>query len=84
MNKNLIKTYIEKIEKKDILEFAKKENIILSDNELNLIYNAIKKDTDTILSSEFSSYILQFKDYFSEELYNLIIEKYNKYKFFIE
>ncbi len=83
MNKNLIKKYIEKIEKKDIIEYALKENIYITENEMNLILELLKNDTDIILSDQFPKYIKEYKTFFSDELYNLIIEKFNKYKGFI-
>ncbi len=83
MNKNLIKNYISKIDKKDIIDFANKEKVFISDYEINLILDLIKKDTDIILSDQFLNYLENYKNEFSEEIYNLIIEKYNKYKSFI-
>lgn len=83
MNKNLIKNYISKIERKDIINYAKKENIFISESEINLILELIKKDSDIILSNQFLNYIINYKNQFSEEVYNLITEKYYKYKDFI-
>lgn len=83
MNKSLVKKYIEKIEKKDIIEYASKENVSITENELNLILEMIRNDSDIILSNQFPEYIQQHKNYFSEQLYNTIIEKYSKYKGFI-
>ncbi len=84
MNKNLIKKYIEKIEKKDIVEYALKENISITENEMNLLLELLKNDTDTILSNQFPEYIKEYKPFFSEQLYNIILEKFNKYKGFID
>lgn len=83
MNKNLIKRYIEKIDKKDIVEYAIKENITITESEMNLMLELIKNDADIILSEQFPNYIKEYKNFFSENLYNLLIEKYHKYKVFI-
>jgi hypothetical protein len=83
MNNSLIKKYIEGLKKKDIIAFVEKENVFISEKEVDLIYDLLKLDADTILSSDFYSYIEQYKSRFNEDLYNLIIEKYEKYKYFI-
>lgn len=83
MNKNLIKKYIEKLEKKDIIEYAIKENISITENEMNLILELLKNDTDIILSNQFPEYIKEYKPFFSEALYSTILEKFDKYKGFI-
>lgn len=84
MNKNLIKKYIEKLEKKDIVEYALKENISITENELNLILELLKNDTDIILSNQFPEYIKEYKTFFSDELYHTLLEKFKKYKGFID
>lgn len=80
---NLIKKYAEKLTKDDIRNFALKENVNITNNEVNIIYDSIKNDTDTLLSKDALSYINKFKPLLSDEVYNKIIEKYNKYKDFI-
>lgn len=84
MNKNLIKKYIAKLEKKDIVEYALKENISITENEMNLILELLKNDTDIILSNQFPEYIKEYKPFLSNELYHILLEKYDKYKGFID
>lgn len=84
MKIDLLKNYINKLDKSDIERYLNKENITYNNNELDLIYNLIKNDNDTILHSNFNEYILNYKDRLNQNLYNKILEKYNEYKKFIE
>lgn len=83
MNKNLIINYIKKITKEDIQKYISKENIQHTKEEIDLIYNSIKNDYIEILNN-FQNYIQKIKNKLNPNLYNKIIEKYNKYKEFIE
>ena len=79
INKNLIYLYINRIKKEDILEFAKRQDIILNNNELDLIYDYIKNKTDNILDDP--EYVLEeIKDKLSYEVYLKILELYFKYE----
>ena len=83
MNKNLIINYVNKITKQDIEKYISKENIQHTKEEIDLIYESIKNDYYEILNN-FQNYIQKVKDKLNPNLYNKIIEKYNKYKEFIE
>ena len=83
MNKNLIINYINKITKQDIEKYISKENIQYTKEEIDLIYESIKNDYYEILNN-FQNYIQKVKDKLNPNLYNKIIEKYKKYKEFIE
>ena len=84
MNKNVIKKYADKITKEDILKFEESEKVIISDNELNVIYYIIKNKQDEILNEDFYEFISNYKLDFNPILFNKIIEKYEKYKKFID
>ena len=84
INKETIISYINNLTKDDIKNYLSKECVSANDTEIDIIYNAIKNDYDTILNSDFQSYISKYKLSFNEELYKTIIEKYNKYKKFID
>ncbi len=84
MKKDLIKSYAKNITRDDIVAYLQKECVPASNEEIDMIYNAIKNDADEILNSNFMSYISNYKLNFNEELYKRIIEKYNEYKKFIE
>lgn len=50
--KGLIKNYIDNLDIKTLKEFGIKNNINLSDNELNFVYNMIKENVMDILKDE--------------------------------
>jgi hypothetical protein len=84
LKKELLKSYINKLTKEDIINYLSKECIPASNEEIDMIYNAIKNDYNEILESDFNSYISNYKLTFNKTLYMKIIEKYNEYKKFIE
>ena len=84
MKKELLKNYISKLTKQDIINYLSKECIPASNEEIDMIYNAIKNDYEEILETNFMSYISNYKLNFNPALYRTIIEKYNQYKKFIE
>lgn len=84
MNKNIIKKYADNVTKEDILKFADSENVSINNNELNTIYYIIKNKQDEILNGNFYDLIENYKQNFNTLLFNKIIEKYEKYKKFID
>ncbi len=84
MNKNLIKKYASNITKEDILKFGESEGVNINNNELDTIYNIIKNRQDEILDGNFYEIIKNYKTKFNPILFNKIIEKYEKYKKFID
>ena len=84
MKKELLKNYISRLTKQDIINYLSKECIPASNEEIDMIYNAIKNDYEEILETKFMNYISNYKLNFNPDLYRTIIEKYNQYKKFIE
>lgn len=84
MKKELLKNYISKLTKQDIINYLSKECIPASNEEIDMIYNAIKNDYEEILETNFMNYISNYKLNFNPDLYRTIIKKYNQYKKFIE
>lgn len=84
MNKNLIKKYASNITKEDILKFGESEGVNINNSELNIIYTVIKNNQDEILNGNFYEIINNYKNEFNPVLFNKIIEKYEKYKKFID
>ena len=82
MNKNIIKKYASNLTKNDILSFAYKENITLSDTEVDIIFKAIHFDIDVLLDNPMS-YLDDVKGKLSDEVYSKLLEFYEKYKKFI-
>lgn len=82
MNKLLIYKYIERIKKEDIANYSLSQNINLTTNELDIIYDYIKNKTNEILNNPLHL-IDEIKDKVSINVYNKIVELYNKYKDYI-
>ncbi len=80
MNFLIISKYINKLAKDDINKFALSQNIKLTNDELNIIYNHIKNDYQTFLTKDPNIILNQVKTEVREEVYNKIIELYNQYK----
>lgn len=76
---NLIKKYVKKLNKEDIINFASKENIKLTTNELEIIYDSIKTRWEEIYENGIKV-INEYKNKLNTVTYNKLIELYNKYK----
>ena len=79
MNRLLIYKYIDKLKKDDIKEFALKQNIILNNQEINIIYDYLKNKTETIFDDPLNV-IREIKDKVNIPTYNKLLELYNEYK----
>ena len=84
MKKELIKNYVNKLTKQNIIDYLSKECISASNEEIDLIYNTIKNNTDELLNSEPISYMQKHNIILNKQLMLKIVEKYNEYKKFIE
>ena len=84
MKIDLIKNYISKLKKEDIINYLNKENLPYSNEEVDLIYDGIMSNYQNLENIDFNTYITNYKYNLNETLYNKIIEKYNEYKKFIE
>ncbi len=84
MKIDLIKNYINKLTKEDITNYLNKEKIDATKEEIELIYNSIKKDFDYVIHNDFYAYLEKFKNKLNDKLFNKIKEKYDEYKKFIE
>ena len=82
MNKSVIKRYAVNVTKNDIVSFAYKENVMVSDAEVDIIFKAIHFDIDVLLEDPIA-YLEDYKDKLSDEVYSKLLEFYNKYKKFI-
>ena len=82
MNKSVIKRYAANVTKNDIVSFAYKENVMVSDAEVDIIFKAIHFDIDVLLEDPIA-YLEDYKDKLSDEVYLKLLEFYNKYKKFM-
>ena len=78
MKEKIIKSYIKSLTKKDIIIYAKNNNIILNDNELDIIYYNIKNNFEDILSNPEKNLKL-IKNQISNDTYKKIYELYTIY-----
>ncbi len=87
MMHKLLNQYISKLSKDDILKFASKHDINLDQNELNIIYNHIKENWETILYKNSEPIMEDVKKNVNPETYekieNLYSEFYKKYKSYL-
>ncbi len=79
MNNIIISNYINKITKEDIKKYALKQNITLTEHELDIIYYHIKNNYLIFLKDPFTI-LNQIKKEVRTEVYNHIITLYNKYQ----
>lgn len=79
MMHKLLNQYISKLSKDDILKFASKNDISLDQNELNIIYNHIKKNWETILYKNSEPIMEDVKKNVNPETYEKIESLYSKF-----
>lgn len=77
--KVLIQKYINTVTTEDIKNFAIKNKMPISDNEALIIYNFIKKYYNEVLNKNDQIFLL-LKDKVRPQVYNNIIDLYNKNK----
>lgn len=78
---NIISNYINVMKKEDIIKFAKKNNLSVSNEEIDFIYSFIKNNSEYYLKNPNSFNLCEYKDKFSNENYiflNNLIEKYKR------
>lgn len=67
----------------DVYNFSKKNNVELTENEANTIFDAIKEDWETLVFGNHNVILDKNKNKLNSELYNkineLIVEYKNKY-----
>lgn len=83
MNRLFITEYIKKLTKEDILRYGIKQNIVLTKDELDIIYNYIKNKYQDIFDNPIKV-INEIKGNVRDNVYNKILELYNKYKNYIK
>ncbi len=77
---DLISRFIEKMTPNDISNFAKEQNIELSEDETNFIYLFLKKNWQELLGNPNSLIMSRYRNNFSDENYNKINNLVNYYR----
>lgn len=67
MKEMFIKKYVDMLTKEDILKFASLNNVELSSNEVDIIYNAIKNEWETIVFDDYRIILNKYKNNFPME-----------------
>jgi len=84
----IIKQYIDKITKKDVYDFGLKNNITLNNNNLDIIYNCIKKDWKQIVFGDVTPIFNKLSFEIDENNLNKVKNLYyffkEKYKNFLQ
>lgn len=76
----VIKELVDKLNENDIRNYALKEGINLTDDELKVIYMYIKNYWQVFYKDDPTSLFSELKEKLSPKTYSKIIELYNKYK----
>ena len=82
MYENIIKNYVDKLTKEDIINYSKKEDIFLNDNEINVIYDEIKNKWKQLYNGN-TRVITDLENKINNKAYNKLIDLYNPYKQFL-
>ena len=79
MYKKIIESYIKNLNKNDIEVFCEKENIIISNKEIDIIFYYIKNRWQDLYYNK-DLLFEELKKVLSESTYFIIINYYKKYK----
>ncbi|MDD4188160.1 MAG: hypothetical protein PHX04_05350 [Bacilli bacterium] len=79
---NIIESYIKKLTKEEVNNFALNNNINLTSNELDFTYNFIKNNYQDIIAKPNNFDLSKYQDKFSSDSYlriEALIKKYSSY-----
>lgn len=75
----LIKNYVAKMTKEDVVKFSEKNDIHLNEQELDFVYRFIKKNYEALYANP-NIDLSKYKSNFTEENYAKMIKLINTYK----
>ena len=81
---NLIEPFINNMSKDDIIKFAKKNNLNVTNHEIDFVYTFIKNNYQKVLKNPDSFNLALYKNEFSNDNYMFIENLINKYKMMIK
>lgn len=76
----VIKEFVDKLTEEDINNFALKEGVKLTDEELKVIYLYIRNYWQVFYKGDATSLFHELKEKLSPKAYDKVLELYNKYK----
>lgn len=77
---NLITSYVNKLKKEDIINFAHKNNLVVSDQEIDFVYSFIKNNHQEVLKNPNAFNLDLYKNQFSNDNYIFLKNLIDKYK----
>jgi len=80
MNIYLVSEYVKRLTKEDIIKFSTSQGIILDNNELDTIYNYIKKHYKTFIYGNPRPILDELKTKVKPMTYNKIENLYSQFK----
>ena len=84
---NLVKRYMENLSIEQVNDFAKKNNVVLSEKELNFTYTFVKKNWEMIFRNPNLLHLERYKEHFSPEnfvkIQKLFAMYYQKYGYLL-
>ncbi len=75
----LIKNYISKMTPMDIDNFAKKNGIYLSDQELDFTFRFVKKNYEALYANPYLD-LTKYKSHYSDENFDKMMKLINEYR----
>lgn len=78
MKEKIIKSYVMRLTKNDIINYALRNNITLTNSEIEIIYSNIKNNFDEILNNPIAV-LNKYKSQLSNTTYNKLYELYTIY-----
>ncbi len=80
MNRILLINYIKRLKKQDIINFANNQNISLTDDEVDVIYDYVKNRYLDFLDGNREELLRELKSKVSCSTYSKILEYYQLYQ----
>lgn len=80
MVEKLIARYVSKLQKQDVINFALKNSISLTENEIDLIYLNIKSNWHELIFGDYKTILEKYKDQINQNTYQKIEEFIILYK----
>lgn len=77
---NLIEAFVNKMKREDIINFAHKNNLTITDHEIDFVYSFIKSNYQSVLKNPNSFDLALYKNEFSVDNYHFLENLINKYK----
>lgn len=75
----LVKNYVSKMTREDVVKFSTKKGIILSESEVDFVYRFVKKNYEALYANP-NIDLTKYKSHFSEENFTKLMKLVSEYK----